>query len=158
VARALVRPGTGGRRALRGPRPKHFIDEKGTLPEKVRLQLTPPPGFTPEQFRERLVARLADREEVAVKQHGGRFLGAVRVLAQKPTNRPRPGEPPRGRNPRVAARDKWKRIEVLGRLKEFRSRYRAALAERCAGNLGAVFPRGTYPLRVAHRVPCEGFG
>jgi hypothetical protein len=54
---------------------------------------------------------------MAVKEHGGRFLGAVQVLAQKPTDRPTSGEPRRGLNPRVAARDKWKRIEVLARLR-----------------------------------------
>ncbi|HSN91950.1 MAG TPA: hypothetical protein VLS93_12035, partial [Anaeromyxobacteraceae bacterium] len=92
------------------------------------------------------------------KEHRGLFLGAVRVMAQRPTDRPRPGEPRRALNPRVASRDKWKRIEVLGRLKEFLSRYRVALAERSAGNLKAVFPCGTYLLRVAHGFPCEGFG
>jgi REP element-mobilizing transposase RayT len=139
-------------------RPKHFFDANGLLLERARLQLTPPPGFTAEAFRERLEARLAEREAIAVKEHGGRFLGAVRVMAQKPTARPKPGEPRRALSPRVASRDKWKRIEVLGRLKEFLSRYRAALADRCAGKVDAVFPRGTYLLRVAHGVPCEGFG
>jgi REP element-mobilizing transposase RayT len=139
-------------------RPRHFFDEKGQLPEKAWLKLTPPPGLTAEAFREQLAARLAEREAIAVKEHRGQFLGAVRVMAQRPTDRPKPGEPRRALNPRVASRDKWKRIEVLGRLKEFLSRYRAALAERCAGNLKALFPCGTYLLRVAHGVPCEGFG
>jgi REP element-mobilizing transposase RayT len=147
-----------GGEAFEISRPKHFFDAKGLLPEKARLKLTPPPGFTAEEFRERLEASLADREASAVKEHGGRFLGAVRVTAQKPTDRPRPGEPRRTLNPRVASRDKWKRIEALGRLVDFLRRYRIALAERCAGNSGAVFPSGTYLLRVAHGVPCEGFG
>ena len=144
-----------GGEAFEVRRPEHFFDEKGLLPEKARLKLIPPPGFTADEFRERLATRLAELEAVAAKEHRGEFLGAVRVLAQKPTARPRPGEPRRGLNPRVASRDKWKRIEVLGRLKEFLSRYRAALAERCAGNLEAVFPRGTYLMRVAHGVPCD---
>jgi REP element-mobilizing transposase RayT len=147
-----------GGEAFEVRRPKHFFDAKGLLPEKARLELTPPPGFTAEEFRERLAARLAELETAAVKEHRDRFLGAVRVMAQKPTAKPKPGEPRRALNPRVASRDKWRRIEVLGRLKTFLSRYRAALAERCAGNLEAVFPRGTYLLRVAHGVPCEGFG
>jgi REP element-mobilizing transposase RayT len=151
-------PDRVGGEAFEVRRPKHFFDEQGLLPEKARLKLTAPPGFTAEEFRERLAARLADLEARAVKEHRGEFLGAVRVMAQKPTARPRPGEPRRGLSPRVASRDKWKRIEVLGRLKEFLSRYRSALAERCAGNLEAIFPRGTYLLRVAHGVPCEGFG
>ena len=144
-----------GGEAFEARRPRHFFDENGLLPGKARLRLTPPPGFTAEEFRERLAARLAELEAVAAKEHRGEFLGAVRVLAQKPTARPRPGEPRRGLSPRVASRDKWKRIEVLGRLKEFLRRYRIALAERCAGNLEAVFPRGTYLMRVAHGVPCD---
>jgi putative transposase len=139
-------------------RPKHFFDPKGALPERARLQLTPPPGFTAEEFRNGLAASLADREAKAVAGARGRFLGVRRVLAQKATEQPRAGEPRRAMNPRVAARDKWKRIEALGRLVEFLRRYRAALSERCGGKADAVFPCGTYLLRVAHGVPCEGFG
>jgi REP element-mobilizing transposase RayT len=147
-----------GGEAFEVRRPKDFFDEKGQLPEKARLELAPAPGFTAEEFRERLGARLAEREAIAVKEHHSEFLGAVRVMAQRPTDRPRLADTRRTMNPRVASRDKWRRVEVLGRLKEFLSRYRTALAERCAGNLGAVFPRGTYLLRVAHGVPCEAFG
>jgi putative transposase len=57
-------------------------------------------------------------------------------------------------NPRVAARDKWKRIEALSRLKEFLSAYRAAWTERRRGMQGVIFPAGTYLLRVLHRVEC----
>ncbi|BDG02144.1 hypothetical protein [Anaeromyxobacter oryzae] len=139
-------------------RPKHFFDPKGSLPEKAILQLEPPPSFTAEEFRERLAAALAEREEDAVRDARAGFLGAARVLSQKPTGRPRPGEPRRGLNPRVAARDKWKRIEALGRLVEFLRSYRAAWAARCAGYTSAIFPCGTYLLRVHHGVPCASSG
>jgi hypothetical protein len=139
-------------------RPKHFFDPKGTLPERVSLELTPPPGFTVEDFRAKLEFTLAERGATAVREAGaGGFLGVARVLAQKPTARPRPGEPRRALNPRVAGRDKWKRIEALGRLVEFLRAYRAAWAEWCAGK-DAVFPRGTYLMRVAHGVACAGAG
>jgi hypothetical protein len=85
-------------------------------------------------------------------------MGVARVLAQKPTAKPAHGEPRRGLNPRVAARDKWKRIEALGRLVEFLRTYRAAWAARCSGEANVIFPAGTYLLRVAHGVPCAGFG
>jgi REP element-mobilizing transposase RayT len=139
-------------------RPKLFFDPKGILPEKATLQLTPPSGFTAEEFRERLAASLADREAKAVRDVRGGFLGVARVLSQKPTDRPRPGEPRRSTNPRVAARDKWKRIETLGRLVEFLRSYRAAWSERREGNTDTIFPCGTYLLRVVHGVPCVGFG
>jgi putative transposase len=140
-------------------RPKHFFDPKGSMPETATLDLTVPPGFeTAETFRYQLADALARLEEVASRELGGHFMGIARVLAQKPTARPAPGEPRRTMNPRVAARDKWKRIEALGRLKEFLSAYRAAWTARRAGELGAIFPSGTYLLRVMHGVPCAGFG
>jgi len=138
-------------------RPKHFFDPKGTLPEKATLQLEPPPGFTPEEFRDQLVTSLDEREADAVRNARGGFLGVARVLSQKPTGQPRPGEPRRTLNPRVAARDKWKRIEALGRLVEFMRHYRSAWLARRHGNADVIFPCGTYLLRVAHGVACAGF-
>jgi len=61
-------------------------------------------------------------------------------------------------SPRVAARDKWKRIEALGRLVEFLRAYRSAWSKTREGRADAIFPCGTYLLRVAHGVPCAGFG
>ncbi len=141
-------------------RPKHFFDPNGVLPEKLTLQLTAPPAFaSADDFRARVEVALAEREERAVREAGARgFLGAARVLAQSPTGAPRGGEPRRDLNPRIAARDKWKRIEVLGRLAEFLQAYRAAWAARRAGCTDVMFPCGTYLLRVAHGVRCAGSG
>jgi putative transposase len=142
-------------------RPKHFFDPKGSLPEKVTLRLTAPPGFaSAEEFRAHLVPALTEREAQAVQRAAARggFMGVARVLAQKATGRPARGEARRTLNPRVGSLDKWKRIEALGRLVEFLHSYRSALASRRAGNASAIFPCGTYLMRVAHGVPCAGFG
>jgi REP element-mobilizing transposase RayT len=140
-------------------RPKRFFDPNGSLPDTVTLQLTPPLGFPSEEaFRAQLVAALAEKEKQAVLAAGRGFLGVSKVLAQKPTSRPAPGEPRRSLNPRVAARDKWKRIEALGRLVEFLRAYRSAWAARRAREAKVLFPSGTYLLRVLHDVPCVGFG
>lgn len=142
-------------------RPKHFFDPKGGLPEEVTLRLTVPPGFdSAEKFREELERALAIREDEERSRHHARggFLGVRRVLAQKPTARPAPGEPRRGLKPRVASRNKWKRIEALGRLVEFLRSYRTAWKARRAGAVDALFPHGTYLLRVLHDVPCAGAG
>jgi REP element-mobilizing transposase RayT len=148
-----------GGAALEIARPKHFFDAKGSLPADVTLQLTPPPGFaSADEFRIQLCAALAEREEQAARQNGSGFLGVVRVLSQKSWRRPAPAEPRRTLNPRVAARDKWKRVEALGRLVEFLRSYRSAWAARRAGKADVTFPCGTYLLRVAHRVPCSAFG
>jgi REP element-mobilizing transposase RayT len=148
-----------GGEALTVRRPNHFFDPNGSLPESVSLQLTPPPGFaSAHEFRAQLATALAEKEAGAAREAGGSFLGVARVLAQKPTGRPASGEVRRTLNPRVAARDKWKRIEVLGRLKEFLKAYRAAWEARRAKERDVAFPCGTYLMRVLHGVPCAGFG
>ncbi len=58
----------------------------------------------------------------------------------------------------MPARDKWKRIEALGRLKAFLRDYREALAKLRQGIDGVVFPRGTYQIRVLLGVPCAAAG
>jgi REP element-mobilizing transposase RayT len=142
-------------------RPAHFFDPKGDLPGEISLHLTTPPGFdSPQQFRTQ-VGRALELQEDAARSHWrgrGGFLGVARVLAQRPTARPAPGEPRRKLNPRVAGRDKWKRIEALGRLVEFLRSYRAAWNARRAGDTSVLFPHGTYLLRVLHGVPCAGAG
>ncbi len=154
-------PGRIGGEAFVAKRPKNFFDPKGGLPDEVALQFTLPPGFdSAEEFRDQLEGALEARETEARLRWAvrGGVLGVGRVLAQKPTGRPRPGEPRRKLNPRVAGRDKWKRIEALGRLVEFLHSYREAWKARRAGQAAVVFPHGTYLLRVLHGVPCAGAG
>jgi REP element-mobilizing transposase RayT len=140
------------------PRPRHFFDPRGGMPDSVPLRLTAPPGFeTTEAFRDLLLAGLAERELVAAKEVGS-FLGVARVLAQRTAARPRDMEPRRRLNPRLAARDTWKRIEALGRLVTFLADYRAALSAWREGRRSAVFPAGTYHMRVACGVVCAGAG
>jgi REP element-mobilizing transposase RayT len=138
-------------------RPKHFFAKKSCLPESVGLTLAVPPGFlTAHAFREALEQALASREAEAAQV--GDVLGVERVLAQSPFAKPKSGEPRRKLSPRVAARDKWGRIELLGRLKDFVAAYREALAQWCDGKRATVFPAGTYLMRVAHGVACAGAG
>jgi hypothetical protein len=61
-------------------------------------------------------------------------------------------------NPRIAARDKWKRIEGILSVKTFLQEYRKARLERRAGNAHVLFPAGTYLLRVMHGVMCAAAG
>jgi putative transposase len=142
---------------LHAARPKHFFDPKGLLPETVALRLSAPPGFeSAEDFRRQLTSALAERE--SAERQGKEFLGVARVLAQRPTGRPAAGEPRRALNPRVAARDQWKRVEMLGRLAGFLASYREAWEARRAGKARVLFPAGTYLLRVLHGVPCAACG
>ncbi len=139
-------------------RPATFFRANGSMPETVDLELTVPPGFeSPDEFREKLTDALVTLEErgaATVAANGGKFLGTERVLAQDPMAKPSPGEPRRNLSPRVASRDKWKRIEALARLKEFLSSYRLALQAMRDGIREVLFPSGTYWLRVTLGVRC----
>lgn len=164
VAAGLVRSGhlwpglrsspdaVGG--AIRLKRPEHFFDQEGGLPETIDLKLETPTCFDSAlAFREQLQAELSRQEQVA-REANGAFLGVERVLAQSPFARPRHGESKRCLSPRVAAHDKWSRVELLQRLKGFLLEYREALAVWREGKVDPVFPFGTYLMRVAHGVGC----
>jgi putative transposase len=136
-------------------RPAVFFRANGAMPDTIQLELTIPPGFdSAAEFRAKLSQALAAHEQAATLVVGSRFMGVQRVLAQKPTGRPAPVEPHRALNPRVAGRDKWKRIEALHRLAEFLRTYRAAWVELRKGAQDVLFPAGTYWLRIAHGVRC----
>ncbi len=140
------------------PRPSHFFDPDGDMPESVPLELCTPPGFaSAAAFREQLVSALAEREAEARKKAGG-FQGVARVMAQRPTAQPRSVEPRRQLRPRVAARDGQQRIAALARLMDFLAEYRAALKEWRDGTRSVLFPAGTYQMRVAHGAACAGAG
>ena len=138
-------------------RPKEFFRANGPLPSGGLLQLRPPPGFEAATLSSDLVRRLEEAEDRAAAElatEGRPFLGAARVLAQKPYARAAPGEPRRAMSPRVASRNKWRRLEALRRLADFRAAYREALAAWRDGVREAVFPAGTWLMRVQHRVRC----
>jgi REP element-mobilizing transposase RayT len=143
-------------------RPEGFFRPNGPMPRSAALRLVRPPGFeSDEEFGAQLEEALASLETqaaAALAADNRQFLGAEWVLAQKPTGRPAKGEPRRGLRPRVASRDKWKRIEALARLAQFARDYRSALAAWRRGVRDALFPPGTYQLRLAHCVRCAAAG
>ncbi len=149
-----------GTTRLTARRPKGFFDPKGYLPETVELELTVPPGFaSADEFRAQLAAALSALEEKYQQEgasQGRRVLGLARVLAQNPFARPAPGEPRFRMKPRIAARDKWKRIEGLFRLETFEQQYRGARVAWLSGVRDVVFPAGTWLLRIMHGVQCAG--
>jgi len=147
---------------VRVKRPAHFFRLDGPMPEMAQLELVCPPGFeSVEAFRKELLALVTELEDQAVREvaeQKSSFLGVRRVLAQKPHARPAPGEPRRGLNPRIAGRDRWKRIEAILRLKEFLRAYRDAWIAYAGGLRDTLFPQGTYWMRVAYGVACTASG
>lgn len=143
-------------------RPDHFFRAEGNMPATATLELVCPPGFeSVEAFRRQLVTALTALEDETARETaraGRSFLGARKVLAQKPGAWPIPGEPRRELNPRIAGRDKWKRIEAIARLKDFIKAYRIARLAFTGGLRETIFPPGTYWMRVAYGVRCAGSG
>jgi REP element-mobilizing transposase RayT len=169
VAAGLVRSGSAwpgahadlrrvGTEGVRVARPDRFFRPSGPLPATAVLRLHRPPGFdSDEAFVAAAQATLAEAEARAraeVQGAGRGFLGVARVLAQHPFSRPRHTEPRRGLNPRVASRDKWRRIEALLRLAEFTTAYREAFGRWATGARDVLFPHGTWLMRVRHAVRC----
>lgn len=139
-------------------RPDHFFDPKGGLPELLGLELVVPEGFrSGEDFRARVTAELA-RQEQAARLENAAFLGVERILRQDPFGRPRPDGTARGLIPRVAARDKWRRIELLRGLRAFLDDHAEAMRSWREGRRRTIFPAGTYLMRVAHGVTCAAPG
>lgn len=58
-------------------------------------------------------------------------------------------------SPRVACRDKWRRIEVLGRLASFIASYREVREKFISGVTDVVFPAGTYQMANHFACRCE---
>ncbi len=149
---------------LRAIRPGFFSHASGPCPQQVDLQLTKPPLFddlSDEQFRALVVERVNTREAALRKQRrreGKGFLGRKRLKAQKWHDTPwtviSGAAARRGITPRVACKDKWRRIERLRRLVSFRIAYAAALAAWREGSRSVQFPAGTYLMRVLHGVAC----
>ena len=134
------------------------LDELLNLDEQRRKLLAEVESLKAERKRaSKEIGALMGQKKLAeaeAKKKVGFFLGVARVLAQKPTARPKTEEPLGRLKPRVAAKDKWKRIEALGRMEGFQRAYREALAQLRAGARGVRFPHGTYLLRVNLGVAC----
>ena len=150
LARAQARPGIPPGTPLRATRPSHFFRDNGPMPAEVELVLRFPERLP---FRDELLAevarRIADveakRAEI-IRSTGRGVLGRGRIKRQSWHDSPTSIEPRRELRPRVAARSKWARIDILLRNKLWRSEYNAARAAFRAGR-PAVFPYGTYWLR-----------
>ena len=144
-------------------KPKRFFrgkDQGGSWPEEAALELARPPGY--DELSDDELGGLIDgaidaREARFRRQHdaeGRSFLGRRGVLEQSRYDRPRTREPRFGISPRVACRNKWRRIERLRANRRWLDGYLTALARWREGDRAVVFPTGTYQMRVVHGVTC----
>ncbi len=103
--------------------------------------------MSPAEFRKTIrleVKRVEAERQAEFERKGKSFLGRKAILRQSPFDSPRSSEPRRKMNPRVKARDKWKRIERLQRNAGFLEAYATALLQWLGGELRVCFPYGTY--------------
>ena len=142
-------------------RPNVFFGKKSTVPEEALLGVAMPPSlsgqYKPEEFvymlDDELQLREADMRRQVISS-GKTFMGVQALLQQDPYSCPSSLEPRRNLNPRVAGKNKWKRIEALQRLKSFYKDYKRALEAFQGGDNKALFPEGTYWMVVFFGANC----
>jgi putative transposase len=166
VAKAHQWPGVSSLAAtlaagpLSANRPKAFFRPDGDMPPAVSLPLFLPPELMSDSraaFVARLEERIAAAEQRAAaerKDSGHGIVGPAAVRAQRWSDSPGSREPRRARDPRVACKNTWRRIEALARNKVWLEAYRRAREAFVAG-IATVFPVGTFWLRRNAGVPCE---
>jgi putative transposase len=147
-------------RGLHASRPWRFFRKEGGMPEKITLTLQRPVGFEQmeqDEFAKMVREGLAAIESAASDERrrcGRRVLGRALVLRQRWQDSPRSSEPRRQLKPTVAARNVWRKIEVLARNRVWLQAYRAARDLWLRGDT-ALFPPGTYWLRRFGGVTCD---
>jgi hypothetical protein len=142
-------------------RPSWFFDRDGKMPKQVTLRFTRPPGFeqlSQAQWIAKLKEGIAAAEAAAACERaasGKRVLGVKAIKRQSAFDSPKSHAPRRELNPRVAARNKWRRIEALRRNKQWLAAYRDAMRRYNAGDRDAPFPFGTYKMQREAHVPID---
>jgi len=141
-------------------RPKHYFRKNGPMPETIELTFHKPPGFesmSDDDFRALVGQRVASTEKHAAEQRnasGQRVLGRRRILKQHHDESPSSYAKHFKLNPRIASKNKWRRVEALRRSKQFVTDYREALVRWRAGVRDVLFPYGTNMMRHHHGVHC----
>jgi hypothetical protein len=142
-------------------RPEHFFREDGDMPKTVTIPFERPIGY--EDLSQRDWALLVTRNlrEVEAshrarrRAEGKKVLGKTRILEQHPLDTPSTVAKRFGISPKIAAKNKWARIEAIQRNQGFVDRHRQAFKEFMSGVANIVFPFGTYWWRKFGRMPCE---
>lgn len=167
VDHALSWPGVSSLRsmlegkALTANRPAHFFRHDGPMPETATLRFVRPREFnhlSDRAFASLICEKVKEREKKFRREraaNGKRPLGWRKVLQQRWTSRPKTTEPRGKLSPRVASKNKWRRIEALLENKRFLQAYIDARAALQAGIRTVLFPRGTYWLKRFAEVVCE---
>jgi REP element-mobilizing transposase RayT len=134
-------------------RPAAYFGARSSAPEEIELRIAPPRWI--ERLVERVDAAVQEKVEAMVakmREEGWSFLGRAGVLATSFVKRARSYEERRKLIPQIAARSRTLRKRLLEAQREFRRAYFGALELWRRGARDAVFPAGTWWLRVFHGV------
>lgn len=140
--------------------PDIYFDEDGDLPESAELRVQPPPIHVERSEAElqraldTAVSKLVKRTQDEVREQGSSFLGRANVLRQSFDTTPNSEAPRRNFTPRVAGKSPEVRELALTALAKFIGSYRATRNDWQNGNRSAIFPAGTYALRLFAGVQC----
>ncbi|WP_438029158.1 transposase [Sorangium sp. So ce233] len=146
---------------LHAKRPETYFNPKNPQwPEEAVLPITLPPSVQAgddDKFRRDITHRLEQHEEQAratAQRKGLDFLGAARACGVSPYERATSLEPLRELNPTFAVGRgrKHARNAAIAAMRDFRTAYRRSLEHWRAGVRTAVFPVGTWWMRVFHGV------
>ncbi len=141
-------------------RPAFFFQKEGDATESIALSISAPQfasGLSGEELAPLVEEKLQTREaeiRTETARRGKKFAGVKAVRRQDPLGRPGNAEPRRRLSPRFACRDKHRRIDTLVKYKTFLREYREALRDFCEGLREALFPHGTYWMRVHFAARC----
>ena len=135
-------------------RPTAYFDASGEMPKQVQLRIEAPAGLgNLDDWRGRVTEAVAAKvrgARASVAQQGLAFLGPRVVMKQSFLTRATKHELKRRINPVLAAKDVWIRQTFLRLEKAFRAAHRSAVRAWKAGERCAVFPFGTWWMRVHH--------
>jgi len=134
-------------------RPKGFFREGGAMPERVTLRAVVPPEWTGtrEEWAEVVRVRVARAEQAAQDERrrtGQRVMGRRAVQRVSESDSPNTLERRRDLKPFIACKNRSRRIAALEELRAFQLAYRRAREAFVAGVRDAMFPVGTYMLRL----------
>lgn len=154
-----------GSRIIRVARPSQYLDPNNPLwPEWVEFRLEMPEILIEhfgslELAQQAIENRVRELEAEALrksKRLGRGFTGARRVLRTKHTTRAASWETFGALNPRFAAAGDIEAARAaVKRYRAFDAAYDAALVRWMSGDRAAVFPHGTWWMRVHHGVRCQ---
>ena len=156
-----------GQGTLEAGRPKVYLNQKSRKwPERMALPITLPPYIDAargDAFRAQVaaeVARLEAHAHAEMEAQRRSVLGAEQAVIVPPTARAKKDEPAVDRNPRFAVGRNQGDAgrQAAAALRAFHASYRAALEQWRAGKRDAVFPEGTWWMRVFHGAAVAGAG